>query len=400
MSTNLKNIWISPLFAEKIKLKLKKVLFITGTWVLGGLFFTVNELLKTRSLSAEIFQDSGISNSIIIITILIITTIVGLVTGSFEAFISEKRYDKLHLGKLIIYNAGFYLLLYFGLFILGVFIYRKLFLPGSISISDYYSLVLNYLFSSHALLSTIIFGTFVSFSLFLLHTREKFGSNIMSSFLSGKYFYPKEENRIFMFLDIKSATAIAEKLGALEYHKFLNDFYHEITYPILFKKGEIYQYVGDEITISWSEKNGLKNSNCIECFFEIENTILNASQKFKNKYGLVPEFKAGIHIGSTVTGEIGIIKREIVYSGDTLNSAARIQSLCNSFGEKMIISKELLNRIYNQEDYKVRDLGECELRGRKAKIFLYGITKGHDPELLFPKSDRLNWKSLKSVISK
>jgi adenylate cyclase len=376
----LQNNLFSPLFIEKIKLRLHKVFFLMAMWIIAGLFFAANQLLKDQSGVSKIFPGVEINSGVILIVILFTTAVVGIITGSFEAVMSEKRYHKLHVGKLILYNTGFYLALYFFMFLAGIYVYKQFLLPGGITIDEFENEALKYVTSPHALLSFIIFGVFVSFSLFLLHTREKFGSNILGNVLSGKYFYPREERRIFMFLDIKSATTIAEKLGALKYHKFLNDFYREITYPILYKKGEIYQYVGDEITISWSEKNGLKNSNCIECFFEIQNTIQNASQKFMEKYGVVPEFKAGLHMGTTVTGEIGIIKREIVYSGDTLNTAARIQSLCNSFGEKLLISDELLYNIEYCEKYRIKEIGEQELRGRKAKVLLYGIKKNNGKE--------------------
>ncbi len=375
MLAKIKAIKFSPLFIEKVKLKLDKVFFLTCMWVIAGIFFAINELLKEKTSNVQIFPDAGMNSSVVILAILVTATIVGLVTGSFQAFISEKLYSRHHVGKMILYNAAFYLTIYFCLFFAGMYIYKAFFSRDGISIHDYKDEVVSYLFSSHALLSMLIFGAFVSLSLFLLYTREKFGSKVMSQLLSGKYFYPREENRIFMFLDIKSATTIAEKLGALKYHQFLNDFYREITYPILYKKGEIYQYVGDEITISWSEKNGFHNLNCIECFFEIQKTIHIASQKFEQKYGVIPEFKAGLHYGKTVAGEIGIIKREIVYSGDTLNTTARIQELCNSFGEKLLVSKEMLDRIELRKNYDVKNIGEKELRGRKAKISLYGIQK-------------------------
>jgi adenylate cyclase len=375
MLSNAANVLSNPLFIEKTKLRLKKVFFLVAMWITAGSFFSVTQALGDKSVIQNAFTSVGLNKGAVLITILFSSTVVGVVTGIFEAFMFEKRYRKLHVGKLILYDALFYLALYFCLFTAGVFIYKKYFSVDKITISEFQKYVFSYFSSPHALLSFIVFGTFILFSLFLLHTRDKFGSNIMGKFLAGKYFFPREEIRIFMFLDIKSATTIAEKLGPLNYHQFLNDFYYEITYPILFKKGEIYQYVGDEITISWTERDGLKNSNCIECFFEIENTIKNASNKFIKKYGFVPDFKAGIHIGSTVAGEIGIIKREIVYSGDTLNTASRIQSLCNSFDEKLLISKEVLNRIKNRDKYFVGEIGEHELRGRKAKIYLFAIRK-------------------------
>jgi adenylate cyclase len=364
----------TPLFKEKLKLKLKKVFLLTFIWLFAGLFFVAIELLNSKSIISDIYSEK-IDNGIIVLLIILSSLLAGIITGIFEAFISEKRYSRLHFGKLILYNAAYYIVLYFSLFNAGILVYQQLVFPGEVSAFRFEKQVIEYFQSPHALLSFLIFGTFVFFSLFILRTKEKFGPGTLNRFLAGKYFYPKEESRIFMFLDLKSSTSIAEKLGPLKYHQFLNDFYRDITYPILYKKGEIYQYVGDEISVSWNVKNGIKNLNCIECFFEIEKAIIHAAPSFQKKYGVVPEFKAGLHAGITVAGEIGIIKREIVYSGDTLNTTARIQELCNSLGESLIISNDLLLLLHLDNRYEVNVIGEKLLRGRAASIRLYGLTK-------------------------
>jgi len=54
-----------------------------------------------------------------------------------------------------------------------------------------------------------------------------------------------------MFVDLLSSTTIAEALGNEKYHNLLHDFYADITNPIIYNKGKIYQYVGDEVIVSW-----------------------------------------------------------------------------------------------------------------------------------------------------
>jgi DNA-binding response OmpR family regulator len=186
---------------------------------------------------------------------------------------------------------------------------------------------------------------------------------------------PKEEVRIFMFLDMKSSTTIAEKLGHVKYYNLLNDFFYDVSEPILQSKGEIYQYVGDEIVVSWLLGDGLQNMNCIECFFKIVEAIKNFAEKYENHYGLVPEFKAGLHYGNVTTGEIGVEKRETVYTGDVLNTTSRIQELCNSYNEKLLISKTLLDHLSIHDKYKINKLGEITLRGRKNTEILFSINK-------------------------
>ena len=195
----------------------------------------------------------------------------------------------------------------------------------------------------------------------------------MWSFILGKYHHPKEEVRIFMFADIKSSTTIAEKLGNVRYFQLLNDFFDDITDPIIYTRGEIYQYVGDEVVVSWSMKNGVPNANCLKCFFEMRQALSKKAKTYEEKYGLVPEFKAGLHVGEVTTGEIGAIKKDIVYSGDVLNSAARIQALCNEYHQKLMISEQLWKQLDEPPQYKTTNLGQIELRGKEAKLNLVGI---------------------------
>ena len=98
--------------------------------------------------------------------------------------------------------------------------------------------------------------------------------------------------------------------------------------------------------ISWTPEKGLRNSNAINCFFDIQSTLLKRSAFYQKHYeGISPEFKAGLHFGHVMAGEVGVIKREIAYSGDVLNTAARIQSMCNELKSKFIISEPLKKQL-------------------------------------------------------
>ncbi len=111
----------------------------------------------------------------------------------------------------------------------------------------------------------ILFAT-----LFLIQINYKFGQGELWKYIRGKYFNPSEEERIFMFLDIASSTTIAEKIGHIRFFNFINDFYKDITNSILRRSGEIVDYVGDEIIVSWQVTEGLKNSNCVQCVIDIK----------------------------------------------------------------------------------------------------------------------------------
>ena len=84
--------------------------------------------------------------------------------------------------------------------------------------------------------------------------------------------------------------------------------------------------------------------------------------------------KPGLHIGEATVGEIGVIKKDIVYSGDVLNTAARIQGECNNQNVNILLSSDLLERMQLNGAYQQIALGEFPLKGKKETTALYSIT--------------------------
>ena len=208
-----------------------------------------------------------------------------------------------------------------------------------------------------------------------LIVNDKYGPGVFKSLILGKYFHPKREERIFMFLDLKGSTTIAEKLGEEKYFNFLKDIFKDATPAILDSQGQIYQYVGDEIVISWKTDLGIRNANCLQCYFDIEKSLLEKAAYYRENYdGVVPKFKAGLHYGHVMVGEIGIVKRDIVYSGDVLNTAARIQSKCNELGKDILLSKYLMEKLEPlPKPFKSIALDEMQLLGKQEFILLYTV---------------------------
>lgn len=201
------------------------------------------------------------------------------------------------------------------------------------------------------------------------------GEGVLIKFLLGHYRKPINEDRIFMFLDLKSSTTIAEKLGLTQYYAFLNDFFHEISQPVQATHAEIYQYVGDEIVFTWKTEEGISNNNCLSLFFKIKERVIKRRQYYLDKYGVVPEFKAGLHFGEVISAQIGDIKKEIVYNGDVLNTSARIQEQCNQVNREFLISGSLLKQLNMGGDYRQEKIQSLNLRGKENITHLFGISR-------------------------
>jgi len=244
-------------------------------------------------------------------------------------------------------------------------------------VASFHSL-LNILLDVFSSMQTLVYicYTLVVSILFYYHQQvhKKIGARTLINLLLGRYHKPKEENRIFMFLDLTSATTIAEKLGAYKYSLFLKDFFIDIDDAINETKGSALQFVGDEVIIVWNVREGVESNNCIKLFFLAEEKIEASKNRYIEKYGVSPVFKAGLHCGKVIITVVGGTKQEIAYHGDTVNTAARIRSECNVLNEKLLISGELYSLINDSaKDFYCEPKGEFSLKGKENVVELYSV---------------------------
>jgi len=210
---------------------------------------------------------------------------------------------------------------------------------------------------------------------FIKIANEKFGRGVFIKMLLGKYRKPKEEKRIFMFLDLKASTTIAEKLGHYTYSQLIQDCFYDLNTIVRRYDAEIYQYVGDEAVLSWTYKRGIKRNNALQLYFGFQEKIIARSNYYQEKYNLTPEFKAGIHGGTLMVTEVGSVKKEIAYHGDVINTTARIQSKCNMLNASVLISETLLEDMKSLDIFETKKIDDLSLKGKAKTINVYRVSK-------------------------
>jgi adenylate cyclase len=204
-----------------------------------------------------------------------------------------------------------------------------------------------------------------------IEINEKYSPGVFLDIIRGKYMQPKIEKRIIMFMDLKDSTPIAEKLGHVENFKFIRDFIFHVSMALIDHDGRIYQYVGDEIVVSWlfTKKNTRK---CMDSIIAAQKNLQKNSAQFRNNYGFIPEFRVGLHMGDVTVGQIGVIKKDLAMSGDTMNTTARIRSTCNELNQKFIMSKDFMEKS-DLKQWQGESLGIVDLKGKTAGIELFSI---------------------------
>jgi len=357
----------------KYKQKILKVVVITIAWQVVAIAYAyyMHAFLITMGEGGEFAVSLSLWRSIFYT--FLSATFAGLVVGSAEVFFVKKLFRKKPFFVTVIGKSLLYFVLMLAIFYLVLAIYasgQQSVTSGQLTIFQATSQV----FLSSSIVFDLIFWALVMILTFIfLQFSEKFGPGGLSGYIFGKYHRPHKETRIFMFLDLRDSTAIAEKLGHVQYFSFLNDFFTDVADSVMLFKGEIYQYVGDEVVVSWKLDDGLKNANFVRCWFDIQQRIRKRKETYQDKYEIVPRYKAGFFHGEVTAGQIGAMKKEVVFTGDVLNTGSRIQEKCNFYGVDNLIHKGLLKFIDFPSYYTYRFVDTLRLKGKKSNIELYTL---------------------------
>jgi adenylate cyclase len=205
------------------------------------------------------------------------------------------------------------------------------------------------------------------------------GANVLRYFVAGAYHAPTREERIFLFVDLEGSTALAERLGSATYFELLRRFVDDLTDPVLDAEGEIYQYAGDEVVITWPLAAGLREGNCVRCFFAIQQAIAAQAAGYTRDFGAVPKMHAGLHGGTVTAGELGDVRQQIVFVGDILNTAARLEEHAKRSGLDLVVSGALLARLALPAGVVAERFGELTLRGKEERVEAYALSEAAVP---------------------
>jgi adenylate cyclase len=209
--------------------------------------------------------------------------------------------------------------------------------------------------------------------LFILQLARLIGGRTVRDIVLGRYHRPRREERFFLFIDVAGSTPLAERIGPEAVHRFLGRVFRLAADPIEDQGGDVYQYVGDEMVITWTLAEGRPAARPIACFFAIEAALQAETTHFERLFGVAPRLRAALHAGPVIAGEVGEHRRAIVFHGDVMNTASRLEDAARALERPFVVSAEALARLEGLELYALEDLGPHALRGRTAPVHAYGV---------------------------
>jgi adenylate cyclase len=214
-------------------------------------------------------------------------------------------------------------------------------------------------------------ATFVFVS--LVSVAQLIGLGTLGNLVIARYYRPREEQRIVLFLDMVGSPDIAERIGDVRFYAMLSDAFTRLSRIVTDFGGDVHRYVGDAMIATWPLGRPKENARPVRCLFACRQALAAAAGEFRDRHGHVPAFRAGMHAGPVVAGEIGGFKREIALIGDTMNTAARVEQACRASGHTFLASRTYLDRAATPTDVVATSLGTHRLRGKSEDLELFAL---------------------------
>jgi len=351
-----------------------KVLMIVMAWMIAGVLITAHEYFFLSNypgvLAEQAMNGYNLKNNLIAACFSL--GLGGLIYCLIEFYYFQKISKRYRFWEAITLRILFYAVSIFVLMGLTSLLFNTILSGRSLFDPEGLSRTRHFLSSISILHPVLPFMTLIVISSFFLQVTERFSRQEFNRMMSGKYFHPKQEDRVMLFLDLNNSTTIAERLGNKKFYDLINDFFYDIAPVIEKHNGEVVEYVGDQVIVSWDIVEGTQKGKCVECIFDFEEVIKLKSSSYIEKYGAVPEFKVAIHSGQVIIGEIGKIKKSIKFNGDVLNTTSRVEGMCRQLGEKLLLTEPLVKLFQNISFTPVK-IADTSLKGKEEKIGIYKV---------------------------
>lgn len=196
------------------------------------------------------------------------------------------------------------------------------------------------------------------------------GARHVLDYLLGTYYRPKEKEQVVLFLDMVGSSAIAEKLKPKESMALIAQFIFDASYVFRLHGGDISNYTGDGLVVLWPIN---KADNALTAVIALKKRIHKNAPAYIDRFGIVPEFRVGMHAGEVVVSQIGEEKLFLGIYGDTVNTAARLEQLNKETATHLLFSQEVEKRLTTGRFNGLVDLGAHAISGKNRRVTAFTL---------------------------
>ena len=190
----------------------------------------------------------------------------------------------------------------------------------------------------------------------------------------GRSLRPRRRLVTVLFSDIRGFTTISERLQPEQVDEMLREYLSVMTEVVFRHSGTIDKYIGDGIMALYNApyEDPAHALNAIRTALEFQERAIPFSARWESKLGATIRCGVGINSGEAVVGSLGSRQRsEYTAVGDTVNLAARLESVTKDYGVPIIISEFTYE--YVKGHFPTRELDTVTVKGKSQPVKIYGV---------------------------
>ncbi len=176
------------------------------------------------------------------------------------------------------------------------------------------------------------------------------------------------------FSDIRSFTAISEKLEPEEVVEFLNEYMTRMVQCVNDTGGVVDKYIGDAIMAIWGApvSRGNDTENAINGALMMRKELIDFNRGRGGEKKPIIKIGSGINTGPVLAGQIGSEDRmEYTVIGDTVNLASRVEALNKPFGTDILISEDAYAEV--RDVFRVEAMQKIKVKGKAEPQQIYAV---------------------------
>ena len=183
---------------------------------------------------------------------------------------------------------------------------------------------------------------------------------------------------VLWYADIRGFTTIADTTPGLVVIELLDTIFETLTASLRPRGGQVLKFLGDGMLAIFPFVEAARDDTCIQALDAAAEAMhgldgLNAARRETGKP--IAAVDLALHLGEVLYGNVGAVDRlDFTVIGPAVNEVARIETLCEPLGRKVLISAELAAVVGDSR--RLEPLGYHTLRGVREPREIYGFVLG------------------------
>ena len=182
----------------------------------------------------------------------------------------------------------------------------------------------------------------------------------------------EERELSILFTDLRGFTSLSESLPPQHVVRLLNEYFSPMTAIVRERQGTLDKFIGDALMAFWNAPLDVPGhpALAVDAALSMQEKLVNLNARMEEHFGVRLHMGAGIHTGPAYVGNMGsddLVNYTLI--GDSVNLAARLESLCKRYGAPALVSGDTALRC--GQDFVFVLLDELRVKGKALPVRVF-----------------------------